>query len=362
MVIDLDRITENARLIRRSIPPEVKMLGVVKADAYGHGAAEVSRCLLREGACMLAVAIPEEALALREAGVSCPILVLGGADGDLFGPCVEAGVSMAVFTEDALLRLDRVAARLGRPALCHLKYDTGMTRIGATDEDALGKLLDVWRSLKNVRMEGFFTHFCAADSDADFTRAQNDRFVRGLAMARKAGFSPVAHAASSSAMLLPGYRHDMVRAGIALYGSCAPALPVRGAQTLRTRPVRVAAVPAGATVGYGRTRRLDRDSVIMTLPIGYGDGYPRALSNKGDVLIRGRRAPIVGSVCMDMLMADVTDVPGACVSDEVVLLGEQGSERISADELADLTGTIPYEIMLGFLPRIRRIYQGGNAQ
>ena len=177
-----------------------------------------------------------------------------------------------------------------------------------------------------------------------------------LARIREAGFSPVAHAAASTAMLNPRYQHDMVRAGIGLYGSCMPEMgdALRHAQTLTTRPIRIETVQPGDTVGYGRTFRAERKTVVMTLPIGYGDGYPRILSNRADVLVRGMRAPVIGRVCMDMLMADVTDIPGVALEDEVVLMGAQGGERITPDELAERAETIPYEIMLGFLPRIPR--------
>ena len=357
--ISLDEISRNACLIRQAIPGRVKMLGVVKADAYGHGDVQVARCLVEQGADMLATAIDEEALALRDAGIACPILVLGRTDFQNREACVERDISMAVFSPEELQSLDAIAQRMGKRALCHLKYDTGMTRIGVRGEAELRALLETWTKCKSVRMEGFFTHFCAADSDPDFTRQQNVRFVRAVAMARQAGFSPIAHAAASSAMLREEYQHDMIRAGIALYGSCMPDLPVRNAQTLRTRPVRMVRVAPGDTVGYGRTYRFQRDSVVITLPIGYGDGYPRVLGNKADVLVRGMRAPVVGNVCMDMLTVDVTGIPGVTLEDEVVLLGRQGEQRITPDELARLAGTIPYEIMLGFSPRVRRIYRGG---
>ena len=203
-------------------------------------------------------------------------------------------------------------------------------------------------------MEGIFTHFCVADTDPEFTEIQNRRFAEALARTREAGFAPIAHAAATSAMLEPAYQYDMVRAGIGLYGSCMDALSgeLRHAQTLTTRPVRIERLAAGDTVGYGRTFTARRDSTIMTLPIGYGDGYPRILSNRASVLVKGRRAPLAGRVCMDMLMADITDIPGVTLDDEVVLMGAQGDERITPDELAALAETIPYEIMLGFSARI----------
>ncbi|MGN1006299.1 MAG: alanine racemase, partial [Aristaeellaceae bacterium] len=198
---------------------------------------------------------------------------------------------------------------------------------------------------------------CVAESDPAFTDEQNARFARALEIVRAAGFHPIAHAAATSAMLNPAYQYDMVRAGIGLYGTLVPELEGRlqYAQTLCAKPIRMETIHKGDTVGYGRTFTARRDSRIITVPIGYGDGYPRILSNKADVLVCGKRAPIVGNVCMDMLMADVTDIPEANADSEVVLMGAQGSQRIAPDELAELAGTIPYEIMLGFSPRVRTV-------
>ena len=203
-------------------------------------------------------------------------------------------------------------------------------------------------------MEGVFTHFCVADTDPAFTEIQRQRFEAGLERVRAAGFAPIAHAAATSAMLNPALQYDMVRPGIGLYGTGVPEMAgqLEYAQTLVTRPVRIERIAAGDTVGYGRTFTARRETLVMTLPIGYGGGYPRALSNRASVLVKGRRAPVIGRVCMDMIMADATDIPGVSLEDEVVLLGAQGDERITADELAELAGTIPYEIMLGFGPRV----------
>ena len=348
---------ENARAIRESIPEKVKMMCVVKADAYGHGAAEAARTMLRAGADAFAVAIAEEAEALRRAGIGAPILILGGGDASAMRAAVEADAAQAVYEPWMLDALEDAARARGKRARAHLKVDTGMSRIGVRGADALDGLLKHWRDrCPDVEMEGAFTHFCAAESDPAFTAAQNDRFARALSQVRAAGFAPVAHAAATSAMAGAPYRYDMVRAGIGLYGTLAPGLEgrLRYAQTLCARPVRLQRISAGESVGYGRTFTAQRDTLIMTVPIGYGDGYPRILGNRGEALVCGRRARIVGNVCMDMLMLDVTDVPGAGPDSEVVLMGAQGRERISPDELAALAGTIPYEIMLGFSPRVRR--------
>ena len=354
MRISTEAIAANARAIRARIPDRVRMMCVVKADAYGHDSVRTARKLLAAGADAFAVAIVEEAERLRDGGIDGMILVLGGAEEDSLRRAVRAGVSQAVYTPRTLEILQDEAARCGKRALAHLKIDTGMSRVGVRGEDDLEAMLAWWRHCPDVDMEGIFTHFSVADTDPEFTSLQNERFSGALAAVRRAGFSPIAHAAASSAMLDPALQYDMVRPGIVLYGSGVPALAdeLTWAQTLLTRPVRLQWISAGDTVGYGRTFTAGRDTLVMTLPIGYGDGYPRVLSNRASVLVQGKRAPLIGRVCMDMVMADVTDVPGVDLEDEVVLLGAQGDERITPDELADLAGTIPYEIMLGFAPRV----------
>ena len=215
-------------------------------------------------------------------------------------------------------------------------------------------MLAHWRRCPDVDMEGIFTHFCVADTDPVFTAIQKRRFDAALNRVRAAGHSPVAHAAASSAMLDPALQYDMVRPGIALYGCCVPEMAgeLTRAQTLVTRPIRIQMIEPGDTVGYGRTFTAPRETLVMTLPIGYGDGYPRILGNRASVLVRGRRAPLIGRVCMDMVMVDVTDIPDVTMDDEVVLLGRQMDDEITPDELAELAETIPYEIMLGFGDRV----------
>lgn len=355
MSVSTETVAANARAIRRHIPANVRMMCVVKADAYGHDAARAAKKLRDNGADAFAVAIVEEAEALRRAGIDEMILILGGAGEESLRQAVRCGASQAVYSIQMLDILQDEAVRAGVPAKAHLKLDTGMSRVGVRDAGDLIALLGHWKSsCPDVEMEGAFTHFCAADSDPEFTALQNGRFANALARIRAAGFRPIAHAAATSAMLNPELQYDMVRPGIGLYGSCVPALAgeLENAQTLSTYPIRVQRIAAGDTVGYGRTFTAGRETVVMTLPIGYGDGYPRILGNRASVLVKGRRAPLVGRVCMDMIMADVTDIPGVSLSDEVVLLGRQGGERVTPDELAALAETIPYEIMLGFGDRI----------
>ena len=360
MMISETALYENAWAIREAIPAGVRMMCVVKANAYGHGSVQAARAMLRAGADAFAVAIVEEAQELRRAGIRQPILILGGGDARSICEAVAADASQAVYTPEMLRTMEAAAQALGRQAKAHLKIDTGMSRIGVRGVTELETMLEVWKECPHVDMAGIFTHFCAAESDEEFTRLQDARFREAIAAVRAAGHNPIAHAAATSAMLRPEYQYDMVRAGIALYGSLGGALQprLRYAQRLACRPVRIEEIAPGDTVGYGRTFAAEKPVRVMTLPIGYGDGYPRILSNRADVLVCGRRAPIIGNVCMDMIMADITGIPEVDMDSEVVLMGSQGSECITPDELAGLAQTIPYEIMLGFSVRVRCEYEG----
>lgn len=354
MKVYMDALGENVRVIRESIPENVRLMCVVKANAYGHDSVRAALKLWQAGADAFAVAIVEEARVLRDAGIACPILILGGAADGSLREAVRIGASQSVYDLHMLDILQDEARRKGKRAMAHLKIDTGMSRIGIRGEEALDEILEHWKKCPDVEMEGIFTHFCVADTDIEYTRCQNEIFKRAIAKARAAGHNPIAHAAATSAMMYPEFQHDMVRPGIGLYGSGVPQLEgrIRNAQRLTTRPVRIQKILAGETVGYGRTYTAQRDSIIMTLPIGYGDGYSRHLSNRAQVLVKGRRANIVGRVCMDMITADITDIPGVTLDDEVVIMGAQGDDCITPEELAEHAQTIPYEIMLGFRARV----------
>ncbi len=357
MEISRGALRDNARLLKQRLGGKARLMAVVKADAYGHGAVETARAALAGGADQLAVALVEEGVQLRQAGVRAPILVLGGATPQGAREAVAANLAVALYDREVLAAMQSQAAKLDCVAHAHVKIDTGMSRVGVAPGQELDGLIGAMKACPRVKCEGAFTHFAAADSDEDFTRWQNGRFSQGLTQLRGAGFRPMAHAAASDAMLRDeSLWHDMVRPGIALYGaSVRHYLPgLTPAQRLTTRPLRLAWIQPGDTVGYGRTFTAVQPTLVATLPIGYGDGYPRALSGKATALVKGQRCAQIGRVCMDLMMIDVTHIPGVTLEDEVVLLGSQGDQRITPDELAILADTIPYEIMLGFGPRVPR--------
>ncbi len=366
--VDLEALVHNLAAVRATVGPDTRVLGVVKADAYGHGAVPVARALERAGIASLGVILASEGVALRQAGVRCPILILG----TLFPGDAEAAVAhdlaAMVDSPEAARALDAAAARAGRRATAHLKIDTGMHRLGVPDEEA-GAFASQLTGLARVDVEGVYTHFaCAEQPDHPSLASQLARFRRAMDAVRAAGLAPrLAHAANSAAAVLqPEGRFDMVRAGLALYG-IAPSIPaaiacptLKPVLSLRTEIARTKRVPAGGGVSYGHTWTAPRASRVAVLPVGYGDGYPRALSGKARVRIEGRLCPVVGRVCMDATMADVTDVPEAEAGTPVRLIEADVVSPLSAAGLADLAGTIPYEILTGLSKRVPRHYTGGS--
>jgi alanine racemase len=361
--VDLRALEFNYRQIQKRIPRGVKLLAVVKADAYGHGAIPVSLKLERLGVEYLGVAIPEEGVELRRGGVNAPILVLGGIFGEV-DQIFRFRLTPVVFGRDSLRLLSREAQRRRKKVKVHLKVDTGMGRLGVP--------LNLWPDfLKQVRrsprieIEGILSHFSMTDEEREFTQNQWKAFQQAVAIAQEIGIScQYLHVASSAALTaFPAYSARLVRPGIMLYGSYpSPAfqalVPLKPVMTLKTRIHFLKSVPPGTRISYGGTFATTRESLIATLPIGYADGYSRHLSNRGEVLIRGKRAPIVGKVCMDFIMVDVTDIPGASVGDEVVLIGKQGRGRITAEEIAEKINSISYEVLCAIGKRVPRIYKG----
>ena len=363
VLIDLDAIRNNYAILKNNVPPHVRVMPVVKADAYGHGMLPVAKALERIGATDFAVALPEEGVALREGGVSADILVLGAATERAAGEAVRHRLTQTVFTPDMVALLNGEARRQGTTALVHIKLDTGMNRIGLRTAEEAARLAAALKAAPYVRAVGVYTHFADADNPLpdgemnEFTRGQLERFVE-----LKAHFSPdlTAHVANSAMSLLaPEAYFQMIREGISLYGypPVHTSLPFLHALTWVSEIVHVKEIGAGETIGYGRTCTAQRPMRVATVAVGYGDGYHRLCSNRAQMLVRGRRAGIVGRVCMDQTMLDVTDIPDACVGDEVVLLGRQGNQEIDAVELAGWAQTISYEALLAITARVPKVYQ-----
>ena len=366
--IDLTRLARNYRALRALTDPECRFMGVVKANAYGHGAVPVAQALEALGAEYLSVACLDEALELREAGIQSPILIMGLTPPEYTGALLEHNITQTVGDVETAAALSAVAMAAGKPLTVHLKVDTGMSRLGLLcDEahllDAAESVRRAW-SLPGLRWEGIFTHFANADGDEAYTMRQFARFLDLLDILANGGISfPIRHCASSAAVLnYPCTHMDMIRPGIALYGHYpAPGMeytcPLEPVMTLKTRVAAVRDLPAGTAVSYGCTRVLERDSRVAVLPVGYADGYFRLFSDVLEVQIREGRAPLLGRVCMDMCMVDVTGIPGVVTGDEAVLYGDQ----VTVEAGAELPGTIQYELLCHVSPRVPRVYLGSST-
>jgi len=361
--IDLAALAHNYRQVRALVDGS-GILAVVKADAYGHGAVACARVLADEGVAFLGVGLVEEGLELRAAGLRTPILVVDGAFGDRFDLLLSESLTPLVFRREHLEGLAAASRALGIPAVAHLKIDTGMGRIGVRPED-LSSFLDAALHL-GVKLDGVATHLAVADVDAHpLTDRQVQAWREGVALVRQRMGEPRwLHAANSAGLLSrPDARSTLVRPGILLYGA-HPTDDFRSRIDLRpvlrwtTRVTHVKDVPAGTPISYGSRWVAARPSRIASLPVGYADGYDRRLSDCGVVLLRGARVPIAGTVTMDQIMVDVTDVAGVEVGDEAVLVGAQGGDEIRAEELARACGTIHYEIFCGIGPRVPRVFVG----
>jgi alanine racemase len=360
-LVDLNALSWNFNEVVRRAPGR-KILAVVKAQAYGHGAVAVSRHLLKQGAHMLGVALVEEGRELREAGIGSPVLIMGALFPEQADSVVELALTPVVFSLPVAQALSRAAIRSRTKVSLHIKVDTGMGRIGI-DPESVPRFLEQLQPLEGIEVQGLMTHFADADlRDKQFSAQQIDRFEMLLRTLEGKGMHiPLRHAANSAAVLdFERALFTMVRPGLMLYGY-DPAADKTGGRELKqvlslvTRVAFLKKVPAGTSISYGRTFTTRRESLIATLPIGYADGYDRALSNKGEALVRGVRVPVVGRVCMDMCMVDVTGVPDVSEQDQVILIGRQGTERITADDIAEKTGTIAYEVLCGISSRVPRI-------
>jgi alanine racemase len=361
--IDHDALRGNLAAVRAAVGRRVRVLAPVKGDAYGHGAVPVARTLADAGCDAFGVALVEEGAQLRDAGIEGMVLCLGGVGRYGADEVVRRGLTPVLYDEGDAERLDAAARAAGRPVRVHLKVDTGMGRLGVPLPH-WEHFLDRLSRFGAIEVEGLMTHFSESDAlDETYTREQHRRFRAALASLRARGWRPsIVHACNSGAVLTRADAHaDMVRPGIVLYG-VAPAshlaarLDLRPVMRLETQVLFVKDLPPHARVSYGGSFTTRRPSRVATLPVGYADGYPRALGNRAEVLVGGRRCPVVGVVCMDLCMVDVTDVPTPVESgDPVVLVGTQGTERVSVEELAAWSGTIPYEVLCGFSVRIPRL-------
>lgn len=372
--ISLDALRSNIEQFQKVLPSGMKQMAVVKADAYGHGAVEVAKEVLAAGVDYLGVAFFDEALELRNAGITAPILVLGYTPPEGIARAQEMDVTIAVYSRDVLEALreqSQQANQAKRKLKIHIKLDTGMGRLGLhTEADAIPFIEEALK-LPNVVVEGLFTHYASADeSDKSYTMEQYRRFARIVSHFTDQGVDfPYIHAGNSAAAIdLPGFTYSMVRLGISMYGLYPSeevnqsVVALKPVMSLKTGIVHLKTLPPDSGVSYGTIYRTKGEERIATLPIGYADGYSRMLSTKAEVLVRGRRVPIVGRICMDQCMINVTDVPDVEALDEVVLIGEQGGERITAEDLAELLGTVNYEIICMISHRVARVYVRGGER
>lgn len=366
VTVDLDAIRHNVQMLRRRAPGRT-LFAVVKADGYGHGAVAVARAALGAGAERLAVYTCDEGVVLRRAGIRAPILVMGYLAPGEARTVVEASLTPTVVSVQQALALKAAAREAGQRVPVHLKVDTGMGRAGVKRDEVV-RLAQCVTALEPLEIEGVYTHFATADEpDQTFLREQLRVFLGALDDLAQAGIGVrLRHAANSAATLaFDAAQLDAVRCGIAMYGlrpssTCGGDAGLRPALALRALVVRLFALQPGESVGYGRTFVAERPTRVALVTVGYGDGLSRALSNRGVALVRGQRVPIVGRVSMDQCTLDVTALPEVAVGDEVVFIGRQGEGEITADEVADLLGTINYEVVTALSPRLPRLYYEGG--
>lgn len=363
--VNLGAIEHNYKQIRQHIPNHTEIMAIVKADGYGHGAKEVANFLQEQGVNRFAVAIVAEGEELRSSGITSPILVLGYTPRADIKTLIENDLTQTVFSYEMAKTISDEAGRLGKTVNIHLKVDTGMGRIGfLSSPKSIEEILMITK-LPHINLEGIFTHFSTADEeDTSYTKEQWSIFEGFLKELSEVGLElPIIHAANSAAIMCHEYTHlNLVRPGIILYGYYpspylgGKVLDLEPAMTLKTQVVHVKELPEGQYVGYGRKFYTHQKTKIATIPVGYADGYSRNLGNKGRVLIRGQYAPIIGNICMDQFMVDVTHIKGVSVEDEVVLFGKQQDAVIPVEEIAQSLGTINYEIVCMIGKRVPRIY------
>ena len=363
--VDLAAIAHNVKENKKVLGPHTKLCAVVKADAYGHGAVKVAQTAIKAGAEFLAVAIAHEALELRQAGITEPILILGAMAYGNEDTLVDNNISQVVFDMATAERLSQAAVKLKKVAKVHIGVETGMNRIGVPYKE-VGAFVKKLSALPNLEIEGAFSHFAKADEeDKSFVNEQFHRFEEAMESCRKEGIEiPIKHIANSASIGSDPHLYlDMVRQGITLYGlwpskSVKKTFDLIPALTLKTRVVFVKEIPPGETIGYGGTYKVEKTMKVATLPIGYADGISRRLSNKGYVLIQGKKSPIVGRVCMDQIMVDITAMENVKIGDEVIVFG---GKDLSVDIVADWMETINYEVTCLIGKRIPRLYKNEST-
>lgn len=361
--IDLKSLRDNFDGVRKRVGPSVKVMGVVKANGYGHGLVEVAQALTEFGADYLGVGFLEEGIELRRNGIRTPTLVLGGVLGSQIHQFVQHDLEITVSSLEIARRVASECESAGRRAKVHLKIDTGMERIGVRSEHA-PRFVEGVCELKQVDVVGIYSHLATSgDRDKSFANVQLDRFDGVLRDVTARGIEiPLRHVANSGAILdLPKSYYNLVRPGIMLYGiyptlETSQSIPLSPVLSLKSTVVYIKEVPANTSISYGRTYFTSTRTRIATVPLGYGDGYSRRLSNQTEVLIQGKRYPVVGTICMDQLMVEVGPAVDIHVGDEVILLGREGRGAITAWDLAEKTGTIPYEVLTGITARVPRAY------
>ncbi len=376
--IDLNAYAHNIRELRRATQSQARLMAVVKANGYGHGAKEIARTALQNGAEFLGVARLHEAVELRQAGLEAPILILGYSSPDSATTLIDYDLAQTVYSPTTAQALSKQAARQGKKINVHIKVDSGMGRLGLLLEEpaagashnnlSAGPVSDVETisRLGNLEVNGIFTHFATSDSaDKSYATRQLKRFTEFLNHLDRAGLTPpLKHAANSAAVIdLPDSHLDMVRPGIATYGLYPSAevnqrrVDLKPVMTLKSRIIHLKKVPADFHISYGITYRTEKPTTIATVPVGYADGYNRLLSSRGHMLVHGQRVPVVGRVCMDLTMLDVGALKDVKIEDEVVVFGQQGNQAVTADELASKVNTINYEIVTSITGRVPRIYR-----
>lgn len=363
--IDLDNLAHNMREVRRIVREDISVMAVVKANAYGHGSIETSKVFLENGACYLAVATLGEAIELRRAGINAPILILGYIKNSQYHIAVEEDITETIYNMESAKFLSDAAVKLKRKAKVHIKIDSGMGRIGfRPDEKSIEEIVNIAK-LPNLEVEGIFTHFAKADElDKTFTIEQYEKFQWTIKELGNKGLNiPIKHASNSAAIIdLPEYNLNMVRGGIMLYGLypsdevIKEKVKLKPAMTLKAEISNIKVVPKGTGISYGQIFVTERESKIATIPIGYADGFTRLLTSKSEVAIKGQRAPVVGKICMDQSMIDVTDVENVHIGDEVILFGDGSFGSPHIDEVAKTLGTISYEVLCMVGRRVPRVY------